>query len=175
MGNNLTKKNLKLFFLLQFLHFILNTDQKNPKLINFTKWIKLGSIVEQIVNLQQSPYNLQPIKPLMDYLLAACGFENHETSAYKFSKLIEPDNQNDQKHNFSQTFSPRVFVICTTPHIHQSNSSFWVQLISPVYLGKIYSLHLLIILLGMPLLLSSSPPFVFSRSVVPSSLPPFYT
>ena|SRR3990167_181960 len=116
MGNNLTKKNLKLFFLLQFLHFILNTDQKNPKLINFTKWIKLGSIVEQMLNLQQSPYNLQPIKPLMDYLLAACGFENHETSAYKFSKLIEPDNQNDQKHNFSQTFSPRVLSVQLLSH-----------------------------------------------------------
>src|SRR3990167_2904394 len=65
--------------------------------------------------------------------------------------------------------------ILHSSHIHQSNSTFSVQLISPVFLGKIYSLHLLIILLGMPLLLSSDPLFVFSRSSVPSSLPPFYT
>ena len=65
--------------------------------------------------------------------------------------------------------------ILHSSHIHQSNSTFCVQLISPVFLGKIYSLHLLIILLGMPLLLSSDLLFVFSRSSVPSSLPPFYT
>ena len=117
---------------LQDLNFLYdanpNTDQKNPKLINFTKWIKLGSIVEQIVNLQQSPYNLQPIKPLLDYLLAACGFENHETSAYKFSKLIEPDNQIDQKHNFSQTFSPRVLSVQLAA---AANANLPAQIISP--------------------------------------------
>ena len=69
-----------------------NYDENNPNLINFSKWIKLGKIINGLVEIQKTPYNYRPIQPLLNYLLSACGFENHESSAYQFSKLIEPDD-----------------------------------------------------------------------------------
>ena len=46
----------------------------------------------KLIQIQDTPYNLRPIQPLMNYLLSACGFENHDSAAYKYSQLIEPSN-----------------------------------------------------------------------------------
>lgn len=72
-----------------------NRDPKNKNLINFSKWFKLGCVVEKLVRIQHTPYDFRPLQPLINYLLSACGFENHENAAYKFSLLIEPDDQRE--------------------------------------------------------------------------------
>mmetsp|Transcript_11604 Transcript_11604/g.46881 ORF Transcript_11604/g.46881 Transcript_11604/m.46881 type:complete len:679 (+) Transcript_11604:129-2165(+) len=61
----------------------------NKRLINFSKYHKLFNTVSQVLDLQKARYMLRPLPEVTSYLMAACGFENHERAAFNFSRMIE--------------------------------------------------------------------------------------
>lgn len=45
--------------------------------------------MSQVLDLQKARYLLRPIPEVIQFLMAACGFENHDRAAFNFSQMIE--------------------------------------------------------------------------------------
>lgn len=63
--------------------------KEDPRLVNFLKCHKLFATVSQVLDLQKARYLLRPIPEVAQFLMAACGFENHDRAAFNFSQMIE--------------------------------------------------------------------------------------
>ncbi|KAJ3223211.1 hypothetical protein HK099_001399 [Clydaea vesicula] len=66
-----------------------NPDFRGKNLINFDKYYKASKIILDLMRFQ-TPYNLQPVKELQDYLINSIENSNNPKDLYRVSLLLEP-------------------------------------------------------------------------------------
>jgi hypothetical protein len=59
------------------------------QLINFERRTMVANVILPLLRLKLEPYWFCPVHELLHYLMNARGFENHDSTAYNFSKMIE--------------------------------------------------------------------------------------
>jgi son of sevenless-like protein len=89
---------------LTFIEDGISSIIKKTNLINFAKRAKTAEVIRDIQQYQNSPYPLQPVPELQDYILSNMRTAGDVHEMYDISLQVEPREREDEK--IARYYSP---------------------------------------------------------------------